>query len=110
MLIMNRLRTRQNGTQVLGTALESQQFFRIEFLWLIMPIALWALCTVLLAATILQSSFGTCPTWKSSPLALLHCQEPNGQSGSAHDVEKQHKNDYGQLEQTENKWRLSRTR
>jgi hypothetical protein len=56
---------------VLGTVWAQQQFFRVRWVWLTMPLALILLVTIFLVATIVKTSRYRVGVWKSSPLALL---------------------------------------
>ena len=74
-----------------------------------MPVVLWILCTGLLASTILQTTVGSSPLWKSSPLVLFSCGDPAGQSDSVKQIDRQYKEEYAQLERIGENWRLAKS-
>lgn len=90
-----------------GVAWASETFIRVEFLWLIGPIALWLLATIFLFTTMLITKKRNIPLWKSSVLALLRLQNEEGAYSSEEDMESDAKTITVQLTHRGNAWWLT---
>jgi hypothetical protein len=59
---------------VLGSIEISEQYFAINLLWMILPIALWVGTTLSLLMTIVLTYKHSIPAWKASPIILMDCK------------------------------------
>jgi hypothetical protein len=85
----------------------SRQFILVDMNWLTLPILLWALITSFFFATISKSRTNGVPVWKSSPLALLACSDPNNQMVSMREIKRQARKTHVQLQFDGTKWHLA---
>lgn len=74
---------------VSGTIEILEQYFTINFLWMILPVALWAGTTAFLLTTIGLTYKHSIPAWKASPIVLLDCKNENACLDSDRLVKKQ---------------------
>lgn len=98
------MRTGKGSMLVNGTASESEQFIQVDFWWMSMPIALYVAITLFFLATALKTR--NAPPWKSSPLPLLSCTDPDNNLGSIRGIEKEAVRTSMQLNATVTGWHM----
>jgi len=69
--ITNAIRNGPNSTNISGTTLREETYFKVRWPWLILPITLVVLSNGLLAFSIIDSKRHNIPIWKSSSFVML---------------------------------------
>jgi hypothetical protein len=104
--LISRMRTAPSSSLVNGTAWSTDQFIKVQPVWLLFPTLLWLGITIILIATILRTERHDTPVWKASQLATVQCLEPYAIPGSLHQIKHNSKDKYLRLEQVEASWQL----
>ena len=108
-LIDFRMRRNTAGTGLTpGVVYISEQYIKVEFGWFVFPLVLSVLITLLVATTIIRTSFSDVPAWKSSTLPLLECMDPTSNLGSRGDVKLRARTENIQLMANAGTWYLDR--
>lgn len=109
-LTLSRLRKGGNQTIsesfVKGSEWYAEQYIVVDFIWLAYPAAIYLAITLFFFATIIKSSKGDEPLWKSSPLVLLHIADRNNGMNTLSRAEKEGKKTQVQLQYTGANWHL----
>jgi hypothetical protein len=61
----------KSGTVARGTAIALETYIHVQWLWLLLPLIMVSLATILLALTVWQSRRWDIPNWRSSALAAM---------------------------------------
>ena len=77
----NNLRMK-SGTVAIGTAIALETYIYVRWLWLLLPLIMVSLATVLLALTVWQSRRWDIPNWRSSALAAMMHGVQEGEVGA----------------------------
>jgi hypothetical protein len=99
------------NAQALNTSANScllpEPTIEVNFTWLTMPIMLYLGLTAFFFTTMVRT--GTAPPWKSSPLALLKCADPNNRMATAKQFKLFAESTNVRLEDNEETWHLVNT-
>lgn len=89
-----------------GSVWKTEQYIKVQFLWLLPLIVQCASTALLLILTIARSRSKTVPLWKSSALVLLHCMDHNNGMQALSAVEKNAESTVLELIFGSNRWYL----
>ncbi|KAH7076855.1 hypothetical protein BKA63DRAFT_291604 [Paraphoma chrysanthemicola] len=108
--LTNTLRRNSPGLErVRGLPFSEEQFIDVNSAWLALPVALWAIVTFLLAATIWRTVRLQLPSWKTSTLPWLECQVADNNLRMRSDMKESAEASYTQLKTSKSAWQLERT-
>lgn len=74
----------KSGTVAIGTAIALETYIHVRWSWLLLPLIMVSLATILLALTVWQSRRCDIPNWRSSALAAMMHGVQEDEAGALH--------------------------